>query len=247
MAEEGADIIAVDICDQIPTVPYPMATPEDLELTVKQVEAAGRRIVARQADVRDQNALRTVLQAGVDEFGHIDVVCANAGISVLSVDEPDPIRSFRDVVDVNLTGVWNTIRAATPIMIESGRPGSIVLTGSTAGLKGFGLLRAGFEGYTAAKHGVVGLTRMFANSLAEYNIRVNAVHPTAVNTPMTVNAASDALFEKYSMMGEIMKNALPVQLTEPSDLSNAVIWLVSDEARYITGVNLPVDAGCTNR
>lgn len=246
LAEEGADVIAIDLCAQIDTVHYPMASPEDLEETVRLVQSEGRRIVARQADARDQQALRAAFEAGLAELGRVDIVCANAGIAPVDVHEPDPVQTFRDVVDVNLVGVWNTVRVAAPAMIDAGRGGAIVLTSSTAGLKGFGLgTLAGMEGYTAAKHGVVGLMRTFANEFAEHGIRVNSVHPTGVNTPMVVNEAMDRVFAKYPEIGDAMTNALPVEMVEPVDISNAIVWLASDEARYITGVTLPVDAGST--
>lgn len=244
LAGEGADIIAVDLCGQIDTVHYPMSTPEDLEETARQVRAAGRRVTARQADTRDRAALGAAFDAGLSELGRVDIVCANAGIAPMDVDEPDPGQTFRDVVDVNLVGVWNTVRVAAPAMIDAARGGAMVLTSSTAGLKGFGVgTLGGMEGYTAAKHGVVGLMRIFANEFAEHNIRVNTVHPTGVNTPMVVNEAMDRIFAKYPDMGQAMSNALPVEMVEPVDISNAIVWLVSDEARYVTGVALPVDAG----
>jgi SDR family mycofactocin-dependent oxidoreductase len=247
LAQEGADVIAVDICEQLDTVPYPMATPEDLQQTVKEVEALDRRIVATRADVRDLGALQEVVRDGVAQLGRLDIVLANAGIAPMG-DDADPGRAFRDVVDVNLTGVWNTVRAAAPVMVEQGEGGAIVLTSSTAGLKGIGGGSPGGEGYTAAKHGVVAKVRMSPTTLAPHRIRVNSVHPTGVNTPMIVN---DFMQQWLAEAGEgvagALSNLLPVDLLEPVDISNAILFLVSDDARYITGVTLPVDAGFTTK
>ena len=185
LAQEGADIIAVDICQQIATVPYPMSTPDDLAETAKQVEALDRRIFTAQADVRDASALRAAFDAGVAEIGPVDIVLANAGIAPMSLREPH--EAWQDVIDVNLTGVFNTVETAIPSMIERGQGGAIVLTSSTAGITGIGGGTRGGLGYTASKHGVVGLMRSYANILAPHSIRVNSVHPTGVRTPMVVN------------------------------------------------------------
>jgi SDR family mycofactocin-dependent oxidoreductase len=244
LAQEGADIIAVDICQQIATVPYPMSTPDDLAETAKQVEALDRRIFTAQADVRDTAALKEAFDAGVAELGPVDIVLANAGIAPMGLHEPH--GAWQDVIDVNLTGVFNTVEIAIPSMIERGQGGAIVLTSSTAGINGIGGPTGGGLGYTAAKHGVVGLMRSYANNLAQYSIRVNTVHPTGVNTPMIVN---EAMQEWLEQAGEssALTNALPVPMVEPVDISNAIAWLVSDDARYVTGVTLPVDAGFTNK
>ena len=243
LAQEGADIIAVDLCRQVASVPYPMATPEDLAETVKAVEALDRRIVARQADVRDEAGLRAAFEAGTAELGPVDIVLANAGIAPLSLDEPR--EAWQDVIDVNLTGVFNTVEIAIPSMIQRGAGGAIVLTSSTAGITGIGGPSRGGLGYTASKHGVVGLMRSYANTLAPHRIRVNSVHPTGVNTPMVVNDIMQAWLDADPSVGDAMANALPVGMIEPVDVSNAIVWLVSDDARYITGVALPVDAGFT--
>jgi SDR family mycofactocin-dependent oxidoreductase len=245
LAQEGADIIAVDICAQIDTVPYPMATPEDLAQTAKEVESLDRRIFVQQADVRDAAALKSALEAGIAQLGPVDIVLANAGIAPMSMTPQE--QEWQDVVDVNLTGVYNTVRVAVPAMIERGRGGAIVLTSSTAGINGIGGDTPGGLGYTAAKHGVVGLMRSYANILAPHNIRVNSVHPTGVNTPMVVNDAMQAFLQNDPTLGQAMANALPVEMVEPIDISNAILWLVSDDARYVTGVILPVDAGFTNK
>ncbi len=245
LAQEGADIIAVDICRQIDSVRYPMSTPEDLAQTVKEVEALDRRIVARQADVRDEAGLKAAFDAGVAELGPVDIVLANAGIAPMSRDEPHEV--WQDVIDVNLTGVFNTVETAIPSMIERGKGGAIVLTSSTAGTNGIGgPTRAGL-GYTAAKHGVVGLMRSYANNLAPHSIRVNSVHPTGVRTPMVVNDVMAEFLAADPTFSNATPNALPIDMIEPVDISNAILWLVSDDARYVTGVTLPVDAGFTNK
>ncbi len=244
LAQEGADIIAVDLCDQIATVEYPMATEADLAETVKEVEALDRRIVAKQADVRDLAALQAAFDEGVAQLGGVDIVLANAGIAPMGADDQDRVAAFRDVVDVNLTGVWNTVEVAVPTLVEQGRGGAIVLTSSTAGLKGIGGESGGGLGYTAAKHGVVGLMRGFAVNLAKHNVRVNSVHPTGVDTPMIVNEFMERFLSQSDMAGALT-NLLPVDIIEPVDISNAILFLVSDEGRYVTGVTLPVDAGFT--
>jgi (+)-trans-carveol dehydrogenase len=249
LAQEGADIIAVDLCDQVDSVPYQMATPEDLADTVKQVEALDRRIVATQADVRDYGALKSALDEGVAQLGRLDIVCSNAGIASFGpADELDE-TTWRDMIDINLTGMWHTCKAAIPHLVEGGRGGSIVITSSDAGLKGFPNLAH----YVSAKHGVVGLMRTLALELAPHMIRVNSLHPTTVNTDMIQNAPTYELFapdlaEKDRTKERLTErfqalNALPIPWVEPVDISNAVLFLASDEARYITGVPLPVDAG----
>ncbi|RZS64659.1 SDR family mycofactocin-dependent oxidoreductase [Agromyces ramosus] len=245
LAQEGADIIAVDLCAQIDTVAYPMATPDDLAETVRSVEELDRRIHAVEADVRDRDALQAAFDAGVAELGRVDIVLANAGIAPLSMN-PVP-EEWQDVIDVNLTGVYHTVEVAKPSMIEGGRGGAIVLTSSTAGLAGIGGSTPGGLGYTAAKHGVVGLMRSYANQLAEHSIRVNTIHPTGVNTPMVVNDVMQEFLQSDPQLGQAMANALPVDMIEAVDLSNAILWLVSDAARYVTGVTLPVDAGFLNK
>jgi SDR family mycofactocin-dependent oxidoreductase len=246
LASEGADIIAVDLCDQIASVPYPMATPDDLAATVKLVEETGARIVATQADVRDRAALKDALKAGVDELGgRLDIVVANAGIAPMAGED-----AWQDVIDVNLTGVYQTVDVAMRPMIKAGNGGSIVLISSVAGLVGLASPMAGSMGYAAAKHGIVGLMRVYANLLAPHSIRVNSVHPAGVNTPMIDNDFIRGWLSglaQESQGGPDMGNALPVQTLEPEDIANAILWLVSDAARYVTGVTLPVDAGYVNK
>jgi SDR family mycofactocin-dependent oxidoreductase len=245
LAQEGADIIAVDICAQLESVVYPMSTREDLDHTVKEVEALGRRIVARQADVRDVSALQNAFDDGISELGPVDIVLANAGIgpSGLATEQ----TQWEEVIGVNLTGVWNTGRVAIPSMVKRNQGGAIVLTSSTGGLFGVGVPFAGVLGYTAAKHGVIGLMRSWANYLAPYSIRVNSVAPTTVRTPMANNGDVSAILEAAPEFAGALLNAMPVEAVDPIDVSNAILWLVSDEARYVTGTVLPVDAGQVNK
>lgn len=236
-AAEGADIIAVDICVDIPSVPYPLASREDLAETARRVEALGRRVVARVADVRDVGALQEAISDGVTILGPVDIIVANAGVAPLSLHPTE--TDWEDVVGVNLTGVHHTVEVALPSMIEAGKGGSIILISSTAGNNGIGGNSAGGHGYTAAKHGVVGLMRAYANYLAPHSIRVNTVHPGGVRTPMVTNPA----VQDFLQQGGFRPNALPVTVVESEDISNAVAWLASDEAKYVTGIILPVDAG----
>jgi len=245
LAEEGAQIIGVDICAQMDSVGYPLATPDDLAETVKLVEEHDVRIVARQGDVRDRAALRAVVEEGIAEFGQVDIVLANAGILPMFEDVAATPHAFDDAVAVNLTGVYNTIEAAVPSMLERGAGGSVVLTSSVAGLHGRLSFpgNAGMMGYTAAKHAVVGLVRAYAGLLAEHQIRVNSVHPTGAATPMVLNEQFAALATELPEALVKLGNPMGVELIEAVDITNAVVWLCSDEARYVTGVNLPVDAG----
>ncbi len=252
MAQEGADIIAVDLVEQMATVPYAMATPEDLEETVRQVEALDRRIVARKADVRDADALKAAVDEGVAELGRLDIVAANAGIFSSGSAEELTEEQWRDMIEVNLSGVWRTCKVAIPHLRAAGG-GSIIITSSTAGINGF----PNFAHYVSAKHGVVGLMRTLALELAPDMIRVNTVHPTSVDTDMIQNETMYELFapdlepaqRTREVLGERFSalNALPVPWVDAVDISNAVVFLASDEARYITGVTLPVDAGQTTK
>jgi SDR family mycofactocin-dependent oxidoreductase len=239
LASAGADVIAIDVCEQISSVPYPMATLDDLAETVESVKATGSRIVAQRADVRDAESLNAALQAGLDAFGRLDIVVANAGIAPMTIAD-----GWQDVIDVNLTGVYNTVAIAAPTMVAQDSGGAIVLISSAAGLAGTGTNDAGSIGYTAAKHGVVGLMRVYANLLAPHSIRVNSIHPSAVDTPMINNDFARQWIEKSTQGGgQNFGNALPVPVMEPDDIAEAVLWLASDAARYVTGVALPVDAG----
>ncbi|KUH99170.1 mycofactocin-coupled SDR family oxidoreductase [Mycobacterium sp. IS-3022] len=245
LASDGANIVAVDICEQIASVPYPLATADDLAETVKLVEDTGARIVARQADVRDRESLQQALQTGLDAFGGLDIVVANAGIAPMQSGE----TGWRDVIDVNLTGVFHTIEVSRHPLTERGG-GAMVLISSVMGLVGGGSDDSGSIGYAAAKHGIVGLMRVYANLLAPHNIRVNSVHPAGVETPMIDNEFIQRWLEDVvTQTGKPvdMGNALPVETLDPDDIANAVAFLVSDAARYITGVTLPVDAGYINK
>ncbi|MFZ0167456.1 MAG: mycofactocin-coupled SDR family oxidoreductase [Trebonia sp.] len=251
LAEEGADIIAIDACATPGWLSYPLASEADLAQTVKEVEAAGtgRRIVARRADVRDLGAVRAALDEGVAELGgRLDIVCANAGIisQPVATWEID-LDQWRELIDVTLTGVFVTVKAAVPHMIAAGNGGSITLTSSGAALISGG----GFADYKAAKSGVLSLTRTLACELAEHFIRVNAICPTAVDTPMIQN---ETLYRSFRpdlpnpgredvKAGFQTMNLLPIPWVDVADVSNAIVWLASDAARYITGVTLPVDAG----
>jgi (+)-trans-carveol dehydrogenase len=248
LAQEGADIIAVDLAGQIGSVPYPMATPDDLAETVKEVEALDRRIVATQADVRDYAAVKAALDDGVAQLGHLDIVSANAGIFSFGTLDQLSETEWRDMIDVNLTGVWHTAKAAIPHLRAAGG-GSMILTSSGLGLEGM----PNVGHYVTAKHGIVGLMRTLALELAPDMIRVNSLHPTTVNTDMIQNAATYELFASDLPEAERTRevvserfqsiNALPIPWVEPVDISNAVLWLASDESRYVTGVTLPIDAG----
>jgi SDR family mycofactocin-dependent oxidoreductase len=247
LAEEGADIVAVDICSQMGTVPYAMATPDDLATTVKLVEEQDRRIIARQVDVRDLAGLQAVVHEAVAEFGGIDVVVANAGIGSFAPLWEFTEEQWDEMIAVNLTGVWKTVKATIPSMIERNKGGSIILTSSLAGLVAF----VNLGHYTAAKHGVTGLMRTLAVELAPYSIRCNSLHPAIVHTDMTHNDAIYQLFlphlnnptpeeveEGYKFM-----HALPVSGLQPVDIANMVLYLASDESRYVTGTTQVLDAG----
>ncbi|MGD9531541.1 mycofactocin-coupled SDR family oxidoreductase [Pseudonocardia sp.] len=248
LAEEGADIIAVDVCEQLGSVPYDMATEADLAETAKQVEALDRRIVTCKADVRDLAAMQAAVAEGVTELGRLDVVVANAGIASFAPAHELTEEVWDEMIEVNLTGVWKTVRAALPTLIDQGSGGSIIITSSTAGLVAFGNLAH----YTAAKHGVVGLMRVLAVELAPQRIRVNTVHPTTVDTDMVQNPSIYQLFlgksdatRDEAEQGMKMVNALPIPWVEAIDISNAVLYLASEEARYVTGTTMVVDAGGT--
>ncbi len=254
LAEEGADVIAIDLCEQPATVSQPGATKADLDETVREVERLDRRVVPFVADVRNLEELRTVVARGVAELGRLDIVCANAGIWAVGADAgpdcPDRSAVWAETIAINLTGVWNTLEVSVPTMIEQGEGGAIVMTSSTAGVRAMGTIggmtshaQVAQTAYTAAKHGVLGLMRNYALELAPSSIRVNAVIPTGVATPMVQNDVTEALMAAHPEIGELMGNALPVAVVEPRDVSNAVVYLVSDSGRYVTGTALPVDAG----
>ncbi|ORB31832.1 mycofactocin-coupled SDR family oxidoreductase [Mycolicibacterium parafortuitum] len=249
LAEEGADIIAIDVCGPISSNPQiPPATPDDLAETIDLVKGTGRRIVAAEVDVRDYAAVEETVNSGVEQLGRLDIVVANAGIgnggqTLDHTSEAD----WDDMIAVNLSGVWKSVKAAVPHLISGGRGGSIILTSSVGGLKAYP--HTGH--YIAAKHGVVGLMRTFAVELGQHSIRVNSVHPTNVNTPLFMNEGTMKLFrpdlenpgpEDMKVVAQMM-HVLPVGWVEPRDISNAVLFLASDEARYVTGLPMTVDAG----
>lgn len=245
LAQDGADIIAVDACRQFDSVGYQLSSPEDLRETVRLIEALDRRIVATEVDVRDGDGLKDAFTAGVAELGQVTIVVANAGIGPGGMASPE--QQWEEVVGVNMTGVWNTGRVAIPSMIAHGQGGSIILTSSTGGLVGSPSNVAGMLAYTAAKHGVIGLMRSWANYLAPHSIRVNSVAPTTVRTPMANDGNVSLIIQHVPELANSLTNALPVEAIEAIDVANAVAFLASDEARYITGTVLPVDAGNVNR
>jgi SDR family mycofactocin-dependent oxidoreductase len=249
LAEEGADIIAVDVSKQIETVLYPTAKPGDLEETVRQVEALGRRIIASEADVRDLSALRKAAAHGFEQLGCIDIVLANAGIAVnTSVPTLEMAEDeWQTMIDINLTGGWKTIQAVTPHVIAGGRGGSIVVTSSIAALTP----NEHMAGYAAAKAGLIGMMKVLAKELGPQNIRVNTVHTTCVATDMLLNDYTFGAFRPdlerptQADFEEVARTAhrLPVPMIEAIDVSNAVLHLVSDEGRYVTGNTHVIDAG----
>jgi (+)-trans-carveol dehydrogenase len=248
LAQEGADIIAVDICGPIDNLAYPHSTPADLDETADLVKGLNRRIVTAQVDVRDYDALKAAVDNGVEQLGRLDIIVANAGIGTFGNKlHKIPEKIWQDMIDVNLSGVWHTVKVGVPHIIAGERGGSIVLTGSVGSHKAMA-----YTGhYIAAKHGVIGLMRSFAVELGQHRIRVNSVHPSQVNTPMTMNEVTFRLFrpdlenpgpDDFAPFSQ-MTHMLPVPWVEAIDISNAVLFLASDESRYVTGVSLPVDAG----
>ncbi len=239
LAREGADIIAVDICRKLDSTIYPGATPEDLKETVRLVEALGRRIIATEADVRDFDGLSAALHAGVAELDRLDVVIANAGICSANMSWEITLAQWQETIDVNLTGAFHTAKAAIPLLIEQGTGGCIIMTSSTAGPKGLP-----FTGhYVASKHGMVGLAKTMANELGQYNIRVNTIHPNGVATGMTPTDMLPFMVEHAHTLAPMFMNPLPEAISQPEDIANAVAWLASDEARHVTGIQLPLDLG----
>lgn len=247
LAQEGANIIALDSVKDNDTVPYPLATEDDVQETIRLVEEAGGKIIFSHADVRNFDSVKLALEAGLDRFGHVDIVIANAGIlSFGNAHELDE-EKWGEMIDVNLSGVWRTVKAAIPHMIEQGTGGAIVLTASVAGLRAY----TGVGHYVSAKHGVVGLMKTLAQELAPHRIRVNTVNPTQVDTEMVQNQAMYNQFvpgtdnpgrdDFAKASGDMI--LYPIPWVENDDVTNAVKFLASDEARYITGVALPVDGG----
>ena len=248
LAEEGADIIAVDICRGFDDSPAPAATPEDLAETADMVKNLDRRIITAEVDVRDFDALKAAVDSGVEQLGRLDIVVANAGIGTKGVKLHKMSEdSWNETIDVNLGGVWKSIKAAVPHLLAGGRGGSVIITSSVGGLKAYPQVGH----YITAKHGVVGLMRTFAVELGQYSIRVNTVHPTHVCSPLLMNEPTYRLFRPDlenpgpDDLAPVCQSFhfLPIPWVEPVDISNAVLFLASDEARYVTGVTLPVDAG----
>lgn len=250
LAADGADIVAVDVCADIETVPYPMGTAEELAETKELVEKAGRRCAIATADVRSLEQLGAAVDAAKEAFGQVDILVANAGIWSQSTEswtlDED---TWQTMIDINLSGQWKTAKAVVPTMIEGGRGGAITITSSSIGLKA----TTGNVHYTTAKHGVIGLVRTLAHELAPHNIRVNALCPTTVNSPMITNDALYGLFRpdlESPGLADVEPglndlNLLDVSMMEPGEVSAAISWLVSDDARYVTGIALPIDAGST--
>jgi SDR family mycofactocin-dependent oxidoreductase len=249
LAEEGADIIGFDICENDPHVEYPLANQDDLDETVRQVEKTGRRIHAVKADVRDADAVKKVLDDGVAEFGRLDIVLANAGVMPITGAQREWHDTFRTAVDIMLIGTYNTVGPAVPYLQAHGQGGSIVITSSTNGIVG-GISEgnAGTCGYSAAKHGVVGLMRTLANKLAPEGIRVNTIHPTGVNSPMIANEAFGRYVQEHPEIAANLQNPLPVPngLLEPAYVTDQIMRLVTDDGRYITGQTVIFDGGFTN-
>ncbi|MBA3741369.1 mycofactocin-coupled SDR family oxidoreductase [Sporichthya sp.] len=247
LAAEGASIITFDVCDQIPSVGYPAATEDDLASTVKEVEAVGGKIVALKADVRAQAAVQAVLDEGVLAFGRVDIVIANAGIMPIVGEQSKTRQAWHDAIDINLTGVLHTCEAAIPRLLDQGQGGSIIIISSTAGLKGpmrqLDMKRDGYLGYIASKHAVIGLMRSYANVLGPYSIRCNTIHPTGVFSPMVANAEFGQLAQEQPALLESMHNVLPIPFVEMQDVTNAVLYLASDTGRFVTGLEMRVDAG----
>ncbi|MDT7711289.1 MAG: hypothetical protein QOG20_6896 [Pseudonocardiales bacterium] len=244
LAEEGANIVGVDICSQIDAVPYAMSTPDDLDQTIAMVEKTDRRMLGIQADVRDRAALQAAFDAGVAEFGHVDTVLANAGVILTRADEPDSQVAWETGIGVMLTGVWNTIQVSYPHMVDRGMGGAIVVTSSMAGLRALTDGSGGSDSYAAAKLAVTGLVRAYAQFLGPEEIRVTAVAPTGVATPMvTDNPGMFEVIEANPNLANAMQNAMPTLMIEPIDISEAILYLVADSGRYVTGITLPVDAG----
>ena len=247
LAREGADVLICDVDRQLSSVEYPLATGADLEKTAALVHAEGRNALARVADVRHEDELDAWITAGLDSFGRVDIMVANAGITGYAPAHELTQAAWDETIDVNLKGAWLSAKAVIPHLIERGEGGSIVFISSGLGLKG--LPEAGH--YAAAKHGVVGLMRSLALELAPYWIRCNTIHPAGTNTPMAHNQMHYTRFaggRKDADLADVIEvyesiAALPIPWTEPEDIANAVVWLCSDEARYVTGVSLPVDGG----
>lgn len=245
MAREGADIIAVDIAGKLPPcVPYDPASPDDLRETVRLVEETNRRIIASVVDTRDLDGLRTVVDGGVAALGRLDIIVANAGVAAPQAWDDITPEDFRDVMEINVTGTWNTVMAGADKIIEGGRGGSIILISSAAGMK----MQPFMIHYTASKHAVTGLARAFAAELGKHSIRVNSVHPGPVNTPMgsgDMVMAVGKTMETNPQLSHVLTPFLPDWVAEPEEIADTVCWLASDESRKVTAAQIPVDQGST--
>lgn len=245
MAREGADVIAVDIAGKLPDcVPYDSASPEQLDETVRLVEATGRRIIASVVDTRDYDGLRDAVDTGVAELGRLDVIVANAGIAAPQIWDQITPADFRDVMEVNVTGTWNTVMAGAQHVIDGGRGGSVILISSLAGVK----LQPFMIHYTASKHAITGMARAFAAELGKHSIRVNSVHPGAVNSDMgsgDMIGAIGTTMETNPQLANMVTPFLPVWMAEPEDIADAVLWLATDESKLVTATAMSIDQGAS--
>jgi SDR family mycofactocin-dependent oxidoreductase len=241
LAREGADVIALDICSPVPTITYPAATAEDLAETVRAVEAEGRKVLAREVDTRDDAALRQLVSDGVEQFGRLDILVANAGVLSWGRVWELTDEQWDTVIGVNLTGSWRTLRAVIPAMIAVGNGGSIVVVSSAAGVKA----TPGNGHYTATKYGLVGLTNTLALELGEFGIRVNSIHPYSVDTPMIETGALIELLGKHGSFAHSFP-PMPLQpkgFMTPDEVSDVVAWLAGDGSGTLSGAQIPVDKG----
>jgi SDR family mycofactocin-dependent oxidoreductase len=244
LAQEGADIIAVDICKQIDSVQIPLATPEDLAETADLVKGHNRRIYTAEVDTRDFDALKAAVDSGVEQLGRLDIIVANAGVSAPQTWDAITAEDFRDVMDINVTGTWNTVMAGAQKIIDGGRGGSIILISSAAGIK----MQPFMVHYTASKHAVTGMARAFAAELGRHSIRVNSVHPGAVNTLMGSGDMIGSLgraIETYPQLAQMITPFLPTWAAEPEDIADAVCWLASEESKNVTAATISIDQGMT--
>lgn len=243
LAEEGADVIVVDVCAPLPSVPYDSATPEDLAETVSLIEKTGRRVISGIVDVRDLDRLRGIVDDAVRQLGRLDVIVANAGICVPKPWDQVTPQIYEDTISTNITGTWNTVMAGAPHLVRAGG-GSVILISSAAGIK----VQPFMVPYTTSKFAIRGMAKAFAAELGQHNIRVNSVHPTGVNTPMgsgNMQAEIGAAIAGYDRLGAMFINMLPVESTEPADVADTVLFLACDESKFITAHEIAPDAGVT--
>jgi SDR family mycofactocin-dependent oxidoreductase len=243
LAEEGADVIVVDVCAPLPSVPYDSATPEDLAETVSLIEKTGRRVISGIVDIRDLDKLRKIVDDAVQQLGRLDVIVANAGICVPKPWDQVTPQIYEDTISTNITGTWNTVMAGAPHLVRAGG-GSVILISSAAGIK----VQPFMVPYTTSKFAVRGMAKAFAAELGQHNIRVNSVHPTGVNTPMgsgNMQAEIGAAIAGYDRLGAMFINMLPVESTEPEDVADTVLFLACDDSKFITAHEIAPDAGVT--